>query len=170
MVVTNTATGATLLNTNLTYTGSDLTAGGAAGRSAQFTLPDGNLGVGPLVITVTTDSTNLIFEYNGSGTGETNNTATINATSTLGAYPDLTVTNPGITGDSTGLVTVGWSDANIGTAAASGSWTDSVVLLDVSHRPHGSRRRPSRTTWRWMARWRPARPWPGRSRSPCRLA
>ena len=52
-------------------------------------MPQGEPGVGNLAITVTTDTDNQIFEYNAPGTGETNNTASVTATSTLASYPDL---------------------------------------------------------------------------------
>ncbi len=99
-------------------------------------MPNGTAGVGQIQVTVTTDSTNAIFEYNSGGTGETNNTASTTVTSTLATYPDLQPTglqlNPSGTLQSGQTVTVQWNDSNTGTAATSNSWTDTLVVKNGS--------------------------------------
>ena len=84
--VVNTTTGQTLTSTNLLYDpavagNGPIAAGGTRTRTHNFTLPDGPPGVGVLRITVATDSNGDLFEYNGAGTAETNNTAAITVTS-----------------------------------------------------------------------------------------
>ncbi len=91
LTVVNTTTSATVLDTNVTYdpslTGNaPIGPGGSVARSYTFALPQGFAGTGDLSFTVTTDAGNQITEYNTSGTGETNNSATLSATSILASY------------------------------------------------------------------------------------
>src|SRR5204863_322254 len=67
----------------------DILPGGSRARQYAFRLPDGDAGVGQLQVEITADSTNAIFEFNGTGTAETNNTATTTVDATLAPYPDL---------------------------------------------------------------------------------
>ena len=91
LTVVNTTTGATLVDTDVAYNPSlpgisPIDPGGSFPQAYSFTLPQGFAGTGNLAFTVTTDADNQIFEFNASGTGETNNTATLSATSTLATY------------------------------------------------------------------------------------
>jgi hypothetical protein len=84
--------------------------------------------VGTRRFTVTTDSGNAITEYNVSGTGESNNTATLDRVSALAPYPDLQVTGLAVS-PATGLrsgsaVTVQWNDTDTGNAPAAAPWID----------------------------------------------
>ncbi len=100
-----------------------------------FNLPDGPPGVGQLVVTVTTDYYNQIYEYNSSGTAESNNTSSVTTTSTIAPYPDLQVTSLATTPsspESGQTVTVTWNDANTGNAAVSGSFSDYVSVLNTT--------------------------------------
>ncbi len=109
---------------------------GSANGSFAFHIPDGNAGVGVLRIQVTVDTTNVVTEVNAAGTAESNNTATLDVTSTLAAYPDLQVTDlsvspaggwaPGTT------VTIGWTTRNQGNAATTGSWVESVTVVNLT--------------------------------------
>ncbi len=128
--VKNLTTGQTLVSATPYYSDT-LAAGGSAARTYTFPLPNGTAGAGQLQVTVTTDYYNNVFEYNAAGTAESNNTATTTVTSTVAAYPDLTVANLTAAASTAGLVTVGWSDSNGGTAPVSAGFTDSVVLTDA---------------------------------------
>ena len=91
LTVVNTTTSATLVDTDVAYNPSlpgisPIGPGGSLPQAYSFTLPQGFAGTGNLVFTVTTDADNQIVEFNPSGTGETNNTATLTATSTLATY------------------------------------------------------------------------------------
>jgi hypothetical protein len=137
--VVNTTTGQTLATSNVLYDNTALGNIAAGGASAQqsytFRLPDGAPGVGQLRITVTADVANDVFEYNPGGTGETNNTATISATSTVAAYPDLQINGLVVdpTAPQSGLnITVNWTDANTGNASTTGSWYDQVNVVNTT--------------------------------------
>ena len=91
LTVVDTTTSATLVDTAITYNpalpgNSPIAPGGSLPRSYSFTLPASFAGTGDLLFTVTTDADNQIIEFNPSGTGETNNTATLTATSILARY------------------------------------------------------------------------------------
>ena len=94
LTIVNTTTGATLLSTTVSYDPTQagtapIAAGGSQQQTYSLTLPQGNPGAGNLTVTVTTDAEHQIFEYNSSGTGETNNTSSVTVTSALASYPDL---------------------------------------------------------------------------------
>ncbi len=103
-------------------------------RQYTFQLPAGLPGVGTFQITVTTDSSNQIFEYDysvipgGHQVAESNNSTSINEVSTLAPYPDLQVAD--VTGPATAFnsqaVLVSWTDENEGTNTATGPWVDDV--------------------------------------------
>ncbi|MDL2275738.1 Ig-like domain-containing protein, partial [Desulfosarcina sp. OttesenSCG-928-G10] len=83
--VVNTTTGTTLVSQTLQHdpvTAGALAAGESLSRSFTFTLPEGATGAGDIRVVVTADSNGQIFEYNLSGTAETNNTAEIRFAST----------------------------------------------------------------------------------------
>ena len=138
VTVVNTNSGATMVDANVYYDTNSLgplTNGTARDRSYGFTLPNGSNGVGGLLITVTADVFNNIFEYNSSGTAESNNVATISAFSGLGSYPDLQVINLGVQPAllvSGGNVSLSWQDSNTGNAPASGNWYDHVTVVNTN--------------------------------------
>ncbi|MFM9024703.1 MAG: CARDB domain-containing protein [Planctomycetaceae bacterium] len=95
IVVVNTATGTTLLDTTATGTG-PLAAGASHSRSHAFTLPAGATGAGLLRITVTTDSGNAVAEANTGGTAEANNARELmRAAATLGTLTPTSVAPAG---------------------------------------------------------------------------
>ena len=135
LVVSNLTTGLRIFSTNVYYDSSALgSIGGGDYRVRQVAvrLPDGLPGVGQLLFVVTADINNAVSEYNGSGSAETNNTATAMVTSTLALYPDLFVT--GITIPPAAMpgasVQVSWTVTNQGGATATGPWTDVLYLSD----------------------------------------
>ena len=138
VTIVNTNLGVTLLDTTVYYdtnTLGPLTNGTARGRSVNFTLPNGATGSGTLVVTVTADTFNNVFEYNPAGTGESNNTATVTAISGIAAYPDLQIVNltvqPPVLSSGTSL-TVQWQDTNSGNATVSGNWYDHLTISNAS--------------------------------------
>jgi hypothetical protein len=115
----------------------NVAAGDSRSHSLPITLPDGVSGTGTITATVTIDYYNNLFEYNPSGTGETNNTTTSTTTSTLAPYADLLVT-PGslsvtpASPTSGGTLTVSWTDTNQGTGAVGASSSDYVLVQRVN--------------------------------------
>src|SRR6185312_9144928 len=91
--------------------------------------PDGPLGAGTLQITVNGNVYNNQFE-----TALNNNSASIQKTSTLPAYPDLQVVNLVVTNaslQSGGVLGIQWRDTNSGSAAVSGSFQDHVTIVNL---------------------------------------
>ncbi len=138
VTVLNTTTGQTVASAVIPYdegSSGPIAAGGSAAQQDTFNLPDGLPGIGQLVVTVTTDYYNQIFEYNASGTAETNNTSSVTTTSSLAPYADLQVTGLSTTPTSPqsgGLVTVTWMDENQGDGAVSGAFSDDVLVQQVN--------------------------------------
>ncbi len=135
LTIANDTTGATLLNTDVAFNPTlpgnpPIVAGGSQPQAYSFTLPQGDPGVGNFTVTVTTNAGNQVFEYNSSGTAETNNTATQTFTSALAPYPDLTVS--GVTSVVTTApgqqVTVSWTLTDSGDAPATEPWTEQILL------------------------------------------
>src|SRR5262249_50676959 len=98
LTITNKTTGATLRTATVAYDASaagngNIAPGAARPRQYTYQLPDGDPGVGNIEFAVTADYLNALPEFNAGGTGESNNTATITAASTLAPYPDLQVIN-----------------------------------------------------------------------------
>ncbi len=141
VIITNTTTGQMLANVQVPYNAAldssgPIPAGASEAQQYAFALPGGTAGTGQIQFTVEVNSNAAVFEYNTSGTATTNNTATITQASALGDYPDLQVTKLSVA-PSTGLqsggsVTVSWDDTNTGTAAAAGSWVDSLVIENTT--------------------------------------
>ena len=134
--IRNVTTGQTLLNTTLFYDRSiaangDIQPGTFHSREYQFRLPDGTPGVGQLQVDVTADTNNNVFEFNATGTAETNNAATTIAASLLAPYPDLVAeASPSRrrspkSGDS---VTAKWTERNTGNAAVAQARTRASAL------------------------------------------
>jgi hypothetical protein len=127
--VVNTTTGVTLINQDL-WNSTSISSGDTLAREFTFTLPDGTAGVGTLSIEVITDVYNYVFEFNGDGNAETNNTASTSATSTLAPYANLTAT--AVSAPATALpgstINISWLITNTGTADVDGSWSDRIFL------------------------------------------
>ena len=100
--IENLTTGVTLVNTTVPG-GNAIGAGQSQPLSYTVRIPDGNVSVGQIQFTVTTDANNSVFEYNSAGTGEANNSTSLDGAVSLSAYPDLQVTNVGIS-PSTGVL------------------------------------------------------------------
>ncbi len=138
VTVVNTNSGATIVNANVFYDTNSLgplTNGTARDRSYGFTLPNGSNGFGGLLITVTADVFNNIFEYNTNGTAELNNSTAITVLSTVAPYPDLQVVNLSVQPDppaSGTNLTINWQDTNSGNASAVGNWYDRVTVLNTN--------------------------------------
>ncbi|KQP49886.1 CARDB domain-containing protein [Pseudorhodoferax sp. Leaf274] len=136
VIVTN-AQGQTVVNALLAYDPAVLGAigiGQAKARSTQVLLPPGAAGAGALTVTVVTDTANAVREKGAAGESDNTLQATVN--STLLVYPDLGVTQLGIT-PAAGLkagdqVTVSWRDENRGDAAPANGWVDRVVVRNLS--------------------------------------
>jgi len=135
--VRNRTTAETLVNTTLYYnpavaTNGPIGAGQSRARNYSFTLPNGSRGVGEIEFTVTSDVFGGVFEFNAGGNAESNNATALVLNSALAPYPDLTVSN--IVAPASGAagqpVTVEWTIANQGDAAAGGSWSEQVFLAD----------------------------------------
>lgn len=109
-----------------------LDAGESAARSTTFRLPDGAAGVGAILVRVTTDIGNSIYELNGVGNAETNNSASTTVTSTLAAYPDLTITavTAPAAANAGAQANISWVVTNSGTKSITASWTEQVFLSD----------------------------------------
>lgn len=144
VLVQNLTTGETIYNQIVYHDTSslgELAPGQSHARSHTFDLPDGDVGVGNLQITVTTDALSHIGERNvhEPEDAETNNSATSDAFAvSLAPYPDLVVTQVSLTPadsqvtdlQSGILATVKWTDSNLGTAPA-GSYYDYVRVERV---------------------------------------
>jgi hypothetical protein len=134
--VINETTGQTLLIATPFFPSNSLIAGGSAARSYSFNLPNGPAGAGDLTITVTVNSNNNVYEYNSLGTAETNNSASVPAISQLAVYPDLQVQNLAVVPvaglQSSGVMTINWSDANTGNGPVTGSFTDLLQVVNTT--------------------------------------
>ena len=112
-----------------------LAAGDWVGNSLVLRIPDGTIGAGDLVFSVTADSWNRIREWNPGGTGETNNAADVTVHSTFAPYVDLTAENVTVEParpQSSGQVTVSWEDHNHGALASYNGWYDLLQVQRIS--------------------------------------
>lgn len=130
VIVTNQSTGVVVADQSLTYDpgASGAIAGGAGVlRSTTVTLPQGTAGVGTILVKVIADAGNNVTEAT---VPHTDNTATVQTTATLNAYPDLQVTNivAPASASAGATVTLSYTVANAGTGTASGSWAEQVYL------------------------------------------
>ena len=108
-----------------------IAAGASRDFSASFKLPDGTLGSGDLVVRVTADYYNEVFEYREGVSAELNNEAEITVNSTLAAYPDLQVTDVQTVGTSfqpADTLEVSWVLKNTGATAVSGGISEKIYL------------------------------------------
>ncbi len=140
VTVLNSTTGQTVASRVIPYdeeSAGPIDAGSSAAQQYTFNLPDGAPGVGQLVVTVTTNYDKQIYEFNSSGTAQTNNTSSVTTASTLAKYADLLVAPNSLTvtpssPQSGGSVTVTWMDENQGDGAVSGAFSDSVLVQQVN--------------------------------------
>ncbi|MFO1403439.1 MAG: CARDB domain-containing protein [Azonexus sp.] len=141
--VINQTTSTVLVDQQLRYdlpAGDPLAVGASAPRSFSFRLAEGNAGAGNLLVQVIADqntsAVGSLTEANAGGTGESNNTASINLTSTLAAYADLQVTSvtpePAFGWLSGDAVTVAWTTRNQGDGATTGSWTETLRVRNLT--------------------------------------
>ena len=129
VLITNTTTGQQLASSFVHYNAAtlgDLAAGASAPEEYDFTLPNGNPGVGQIQFTVTADYDSDV----STSQGETNNMASLTETAQLASYPELAASDvSAVSTASPGQqVSVGWTLANNGAASASGPWTEQVLL------------------------------------------
>ncbi len=138
ITITNTTTGEVLGVINRTDNGENgpLSAGQSRARSIQYRLPDGLRGTGSIKVDVVADSANHVGEFNASGTGESNNSASTTFVSALGNYADLQVNNLTVTGPATlqsgHTISITWEDRNTGTTATAGSWNDRIEVVNTT--------------------------------------
>ncbi len=137
--IVNTTDGQTLATGTARYnatTQGPLAAGGSVAQQYTFQLPNGAAGAGSLMITVTNDIYDQVTKFNANGTPETSSTATATTPSALAPYPDLHVAglavDPSSVVQSGGTVTLDWNDSNVGTGTASGSWYDSISVVNTT--------------------------------------
>src|SRR5581483_2869627 len=108
----------------------NISGGGAAPRSVAFALPDGSSGAGTLAISVIANYYSNQFELSAA-----NNSASITASSTLNVYPDLRVVRASVSPSSLhsgDTMTIDWIDTNSGSGAVAGSFSDQVVVTNLS--------------------------------------
>ena len=124
-----------------------IAAGDSRSQQFAFALPAGSPGAGNLQFTVTTDYYSQVGEFNtagpgGSNTAESNNAASLTASSALAPYADLAtsaVTAPALTIGDPAEVTIGWTVANVGSAATTvGNWTDTIIVSTDGDPTHGT--------------------------------
>lgn len=138
LVVVNTGSGATLLDTTIhhpTTTLGALTNGFTRLRQYVWRLPNGAAGTGNLQVTVTADHYNGVFEHNAGNTGESNNGASVTVPSTLAAYPDLEIASFSVTPptfESGRQLNVNWALTNTGTAAVTGDFYDRLLVRNLT--------------------------------------
>ncbi|MGA2660493.1 MAG: CARDB domain-containing protein, partial [Verrucomicrobiota bacterium] len=136
VIVTNSTTGQTLLNSSLFYDPSvngNIASGGSQNRQFHCQLPNGPPGAGNLQIIVTVNAYGSQYEANGSGSAQINNTQSIALSSVLGAYPDLQITGLALTNSqlqSGNVVGIVWNDANSGNGSVSNSFYDQIVVVN----------------------------------------
>jgi hypothetical protein len=127
------AGGATIVTQNIRYNISNsgpIAPGTVRGRSATFTLPDGNPGTGQFTANVTADIFNEVREWGG-GVGETNNSSgNINFTSALAPYPDVAANTITVVGTPTfgAPLEVRWRVTNVGNAPLLRQVSDRIYL------------------------------------------
>ena len=101
-------------------------------RQVQVRIPDGSASAGRLHLSVTTDASSAIFEYDAWQDAESNNTVQTTLTSSLAPYPDLRVSQvvaPERLIADPARLTVSWTVENVGQAnALPRAWFDTVIL------------------------------------------
>ncbi len=136
-VVLRNTSGAVVATASTTDTTGPLAPNQSRARERTLQLPDGAVAAGPLSVEVSADSVGTVREANAAGTGEANNLAVVAVTGTLAPYPDLepqsfqtTVATwaPGAS------IELRWNTANTGTRAATGPWTERLVVSNANRR------------------------------------
>jgi len=101
---------------------------GTRDRSITFLVPNNANAYGGFEITVATDSASQVFELNGAGTAETNNSRT----ALVRNAPDLRIVGLNVTGSpeirSGANITATWNTTNEGTVETGGQFSDRVVI------------------------------------------
>src|SRR6185503_309409 len=135
LLVRNTNTAQIILNSGTNYDASaagDIAANGSRSRSLSFIMPNNANAYGAFEIVVTTDSDNNLFEYNGAGTAETNNSASLLSTSA----PDLQITGLTVTGNPSlqagAQLVIQWNTANQGNVQADGVFYDRITVRNTN--------------------------------------
>ncbi|MEH2565659.1 CARDB domain-containing protein [Bradyrhizobium sp. AZCC 2289] len=134
--VRNLSTGASLVLATIPYDASitgngPLAPGASQTRQYSLTWPSGLSSTGKFEFAVTTDSQNQIFEANGAGTAETNNTSLVD----IASAPDLQIGNLAVTSSPVqagSTLTLAWSDINSGTMATPAGWYDHIVVTNTT--------------------------------------
>jgi hypothetical protein len=135
--IRNTNTSSIILSTSLPYEESDPEQGPIAPassktRSLQFTVPADSTAFGAFEITVSTDETDELFEYNPAGTGEQNNSQRL---VTLSA-PDLRVAGLAVTASPAlqagAELLIQWNTTNQGNTLASDAFYDRVLVRNTN--------------------------------------
>lgn len=137
VVVRNTNTSQTILNTSTNYAADepgngDLAPNGSRLRTLSFVMPVDASAVGAFEVAVTTDSDSQIFENNAGGSAETNNARAILSASA----PDLLVTGLGVSANpglqSGAELTIRWSVTNQGNVPVSSAFYDRVTVRNTN--------------------------------------
>jgi hypothetical protein len=137
LVVRNTNTAQVIVNSTTSYDESEPGNGPIApadsrNRSLTFTLPNNANAYGAFEVVVTTDSDNLVFEYNAGGSAETNNSRSLLSASA----PDLQITGLTVTGNPNlqagAQLTIQWNTVNQGNVQADGSFYDRIVVRNTN--------------------------------------
>lgn len=118
----------------LSLDGGVIGIGSSRARQFRLHLPDGPRGTGSIEISVTTDASDGIPEFQGLTPAEGNNSSTNGFVSMLAGYPDLTVLELTVTPTplkSGKDVLIQWKDANRGSAPSQGSWSDRIQVVNV---------------------------------------
>ncbi len=137
LLVRNTNTSQIIVNTTTNYDSSapgngDIAPNTARARTLSFTMPHNDSAFGAFEIVITTDSENVLFEYNGANTAENNNSRSLISASA----PDLVINGLLVTADP-GLeagaeLTIQWNTANIGNVPVSEIFYDRVLVRNTN--------------------------------------
>jgi hypothetical protein len=137
VVVRNTNTSQTILNSSTNYAAAepgngDLAPNTSRARSLSFVMPTDASAVGAFEVVVTTDSDSQIFENNAGGSAETNNARAVISASA----PDLLITGVSVTANpslqSGAELTIRWAVTNQGNVAVSSAFYDRVIVRNTN--------------------------------------
>src|SRR5207249_10764562 len=107
-------------------------ANGSRNRSLSFVMPPNANAYGAFEIMVTTDNDNNLFEYNGAGSAENNNSASLLSTSA----PDLQISGLTVTGNPSlqagAQLLIQWNTANQGNVQADGVFYDRISVRNTN--------------------------------------
>ena len=143
--IVNQTTNTVLLNEHVRFdppAGAAVAPGASVARSYSFRLTDGAAACRRSANPGQRGSehhpaSGAVGEVNAGGTGETNNSATVNLVSTLAEYPDLTVSDVAINPESGwqpgDAVTVSWKTHNEGNQATARSWSETLRVRNLTN-------------------------------------